>query len=760
MVRVAFAAQVFRAQEGSSFNYPMAFRVGSPKGEVGLFTQLKCCKLLSHLNGFSYSPKLVVMHVRIILLLTIFTLSDFPIATAQCMMVPLSLQQRVEQSAWIVLGQPVEQHPYIGSDGHIYTFNRIAVSAWLKNAGEDAELGVITFGGVLHDRAELVHPALRLSLDNEYVIFLKGDELELDNKTIRQAEPSLIQSFAYSDGQGALTYQFGKYSDAYHPQKLTEEQLFAQISSITGETAFTPDGEVYIPRPWQNNPHTERANPITSFSPNPTNSGTIASGDFLSINGSGFGASPGNVYFPNADDGGSTLVATGVASDYVSWSDTHIEVKVLTDGGTGTFEVNSISSGSSLTIDYSHLSINSDFYNWSEVTRQRYYLRDMDGSGGYTFLYNSTVQGGFSNHTLAKAAFERALETWRCNTFINWRGGGTTTSGVANDNLSVVTWSTTLPAGVLGRATSYFTGSGNASCQQANTVWCLDEADVAFDSTYNWEYGPAMPSPGEYDFETVSLHELGHAHGLGHRIAPGELMHYALSSGIAIRTPASKEISGGNAKMAYSTSATCFNPSNCGNGPMTALTSGNCALPVELISFHAELVDDGVLLTWQTASEWNNDRFDVERSGADLKFQRIGQVQGAGTTLNYRQYAFTDPQPLNGPNYYRLRQIDFDGSSTFSPYVFVEFEPKRDFSRLYPNPVSQSGPKLEIYTSEPGPLTLQVYNLAGLLLGSYKYKINEGYNLLSFMDKQLCPGVYQLFLTKNGERKILKFVVH
>lgn len=679
---------------------------------------------------------------------------------AQCMMVPVPLEQRVNHSEMIVLGKLIEKQPYFGTDGHIYTFNRIAVSAWLKNSQADSEVGIITHGGVVADHAELVHPSLQLRPENEYVIFLKGDETELDNKSVRQSEPGLIQSFAYSDGQGALTYQFGLYSDAYYPQKLTEEQLFEQIKLITGENAYQPDGEVYTPRPFRNDSNTDRLFPITSFSPNPTNSGTIAVGDFLSINGSGFGASPGNVYFPNADDGGSTLIATGVSSDYVSWSDTHIEVKVLTEGGTGAFQVNAISSGSSLTIDYSHLSINSDFFNWSQITRQRYYLRDMDGNGGYTFLYNSTIQGGFSNHSLAKAAFERALETWRCNTYINWRPDGTTTNGVASDNVSVVTWSTTLPSGVLGRATSYFTGAGNSSCQQANTVWCLVEVDVAFDSTYNWQYGPALPGPGEYDFETVALHELGHGHGLGHRIASGELMHYALSSGVAIRTPAFKEISGGNAKMAYSTSPTCFNPPICGNGPMTALNNTNCALPVQLLSFDAEQRGDEVLLTWQTASELNNEWFVIERAGAGLHFEEIGRLKGAGTTLQQRQYAFTDPHPLPGDNYYRLRQIDFDGNYSFSPYVFVEIETGTREIRMYPNPVVRQELTLEIISDEPGSLELQIFNLAGLLLGTYSCEISEGHNLLSYNTERLPAGMYQLVLSQNGQRQIFKLVVN
>ncbi len=679
----------------------------------------------------------------------------------QCMMVPLPLEQRVAEASAIALAKPLLAHTYLDDDGNIYTLWRMEVRAWLKGARLDEQIALLTYGGVHGDQAMVVYPSLKVRKENEYIVFLKGEETDRDDKALRQLEPNLLQSFAYGDAQGVLTYQFGTYRDAYFPERLSEEEIFHRIYTLTGQTALTPEGVPYTPRPLDASETGNRQFPITSFSPNPTNSGTIVSSDFLQIDGSGFGSSPGDVWFPNADDGGATLVATSFNSDYVSWSDTHIEVKVLEEGGTGTFEVNSISSPSALTINYSHISIYSSFLNFPEVTRQRYYLRNMNGSGGYTFSYNSTANGGFSNNSAAVAAFERAMETWRCNTFVNWIPGGTTTAGVANDNINVVTWDGTLPSGTLGVTTSRFAGAGTSSCQQHNTVWCLEEVDMAFNPTINWEFGPPLPASNEYDFESVCLHELGHAHGLGHRIASGELMHYAIANGVAIRTPATQEINGANAKMAYSTIPTCFNPSSCGSGPMVALNSSNCALPIELLSFVATPQGRMVLLEWQTASETNNAAFTIERAGHSLQFQELATVPGAGNSTEKRAYQWTDENPLPGENYYRLRQTDFDGQFSFGPTVVVEM-PSHDLTVLpYPNPASDVVILfVDVPSEKNGRMEVEIADLFGRSVLQRTFEPVEGVNHFPINIKGLAKGIYLLSVHTSSGHFTARLSIH
>lgn len=120
------------------------------------------------------------------------------------------------------------------------------------------------------------------------------------------------------------------------------------------------------------------------------------------------------------------------------------------------------------------------------------------------------------------------------------------------------------------------------------------------------------------------------------------------------------------------------------------LTTGmqSSVLPVELLNFEAELTDGQTLISWQTASELDNDYFVVERSGDGRTFEPIDEVPGAGYSNTLVDYASRDEQPLAGVNYYRLRQVDFDGAFTYSDIRSVFIEPKTARVKIYPNPAS------------------------------------------------------------------------
>jgi len=113
----------------------------------------------------------------------------------------------------------------------------------------------------------------------------------------------------------------------------------------------------------------------------------------------------------------------------------------------------------------------------------------------------------------------------------------------------------------------------------------------------------------------------------------------------------------------------------------------NTPLPIQLISFSGEVVDNGVRLNWETASELRNDFFTIERSPSGEAFSSIGKVKGAGTTSQSNGYSLIDRDPIFGKGYYRLKQTDFDGTATYSKIIFVTFEklfvPVMD---VYPNP--------------------------------------------------------------------------
>lgn len=113
-----------------------------------------------------------------------------------------------------------------------------------------------------------------------------------------------------------------------------------------------------------------------------------------------------------------------------------------------------------------------------------------------------------------------------------------------------------------------------------------------------------------------------------------------------------------------------------------------CALafPVEWISFRASLIGRDVELLWETASEINNCRFEVENSQDGKAFITIGSIPGMGASTETAHYRFTHHGPPVGINYYRLKQVDLDGHYEYSPLISLLVESGE--ASLYPNPSS------------------------------------------------------------------------
>lgn len=123
--------------------------------------------------------------------------------------------------------------------------------------------------------------------------------------------------------------------------------------------------------------------------------------------------------------------------------------------------------------------------------------------------------------------------------------------------------------------------------------------------------------------------------------------------------------------------------------PGTDSDDPNETLPVELVSFKGRSTEYGKnLLEWKTASELNNDYFEIQESSNGVDFERIGQVNGNGTTLAANNYSFIASHSGYGLRYYRLKQVDYDGAFEHSDIINVETV--NDFVKwnLYPNPTN------------------------------------------------------------------------
>ncbi len=173
-------------------------------------------------------------------------------------------------------------------------------------------------------------------------------------------------------------------------------------------------------------------------------------------------------------------------------------------------------------------------------------------------------------------------------------------------------------------------------------------------------------------------------------VEPNDLVvaHYNASSSCWENKGAanvSGSVSSGN--ITNSIAFTSYSPITFGT-----LSSAN-PLPVELISFSAECNDNNeVMLSWSTASEINNDYFEIQRSTQGIAWEVIARVQGAGFSNIILDYDYLDKEKPNTTTYYRLRQIDYDGSSKLSDIIQIRCENnmEKPVISVYPNPFTSS----------------------------------------------------------------------
>ena len=130
------------------------------------------------------------------------------------------------------------------------------------------------------------------------------------------------------------------------------------------------------------------------------------------------------------------------------------------------------------------------------------------------------------------------------------------------------------------------------------------------------------------------------------------------------------------------------------------------AMPVELVSFQGKAAGNRVQLSWETAWERNADYFQVERSQNAAEFGAIGQVKAAGDVTQKQFYGFTDEQPAVGPNYYRLRQVDRDGSVQYSKIIAVTSQPDSPAILVLGNPTEGGRINLQLFNVESAKLHL------------------------------------------------------
>ncbi len=174
-------------------------------------------------------------------------------------------------------------------------------------------------------------------------------------------------------------------------------------------------------------------------------------------------------------------------------------------------------------------------------------------------------------------------------------------------------------------------------------------------------------------------------------------------------------------------------------------------IPVELTSFSGMVTQDGIKLDWTTATETNNRGFEIERATDGKTFTKVGFVEGNGTSTERNNYSFVDHSNFrqNSVVYYRLKQVDYDGTFSYSDVINIEYNLPADFTlgQNYPNPFNPST-KIQYTLPVNGVVSLIVYDNLGTEVANL---VNEtkvaGRYEADFNAVNLSSGVYFYRLT-------------
>lgn len=181
-------------------------------------------------------------------------------------------------------------------------------------------------------------------------------------------------------------------------------------------------------------------------------------------------------------------------------------------------------------------------------------------------------------------------------------------------------------------------------------------------------------------------------------------------------------------------------------------------LPVSFISnsFTGQLVGKSVQLHWSTASEQNNAYFELLRSSEANFFNTIGKVPGNQTTSLQHNYSFTDDNPYPGINYYKLKQVDIDGKTTYNSNIVLVSAPLRQNAFN----VYMSGGQLNAtaYSATADNAELKVFSVSRQQVSNTKVQLNQGNNQFNVDVSSLQTGIYIAVLKRKGTEETVKFV--
>lgn len=199
-----------------------------------------------------------------------------------------------------------------------------------------------------------------------------------------------------------------------------------------------------------------------------------------------------------------------------------------------------------------------------------------------------------------------------------------------------------------------------------------------------------------------------------------------------------------------------------GVGPSTGTVTITClgSLPVQLVHFKAVIQGEAVSLVWITASEKDNHGYEVQRSADNRNWTTLGFVPGNGTTTEKSEYSFADDRPLSGVNYYRLKQMDTDGSYHHTPMVVADVRTKTLQFDIFPNPSTNGIMTFRTVSDVKGDALLEIWDWAGHKVWRENHHLWEGTTAWPVSTTSFPKGAYTARLQlPDGTMQFRKIVL-
>jgi|GEM_PF-1446618 len=524
----------------------------------------------------------------LVLLLTLIVGVKVTYLNAQvCGSTNLPVNQLINDAEIVVLGEVVDKQSFWNYEDNIFTKHTIKVAQSSKK--NTNEIYILTEGGTVDDLTFTVLGAIDLTLNKQVIFFLNENEQINNNKT-NGITYKLIDLANYNQISNAVENVHSSIAiDKFNQMMIAKHN--ASFKFFRSEERISKTKQV----------------DITGLNPQ-----KIAGGnnEVLTITGSGFGNFSGSAKVAMRSPSSiSTIIYEDIKAEFIlSWSDTKIEFIVPgdditedTDGfATGAVQITTESDEVSTSTQTVEVIYNKKVYNGVSIS-----LRSKDNNGTTAiYVEQQLINDG------ALPAIKSALATWNCATGTSLVYAGAV-SGVCKkyDGLNVVCYDATLSSFTLGN-----TRSVSRNCSNAGLADQLD-ADIRINSNINWSFTDDVEF-SQYHFESVMLHEIGHAFTLGHVLNEADVMYPTLYNGRNKSELTNNDLAGGVDVMSNSTTE-----NNCSvYGAIIPYNSNLACSPCANISGVTleNLTEKSVYLSWSKIP--NAEKYELQYRLAGLQW--------------------------------------------------------------------------------------------------------------------------------------------